>query len=775
MNLDFNKIEDSSIWSSALKGAKRLVGPLIRVVPLITGSRSRGWIKAIFVFTRIVFALMNSQGQRGTALKLKVTKLLLEKWLSGDHGTTPHSLGVAVARTRTGLPRLIPAHHRDRIRSGDLGTIRLWLGLLTLYRVMSFDGRHSLLTVLRPGVTLSPSLLVSWSNFCGYFWWQLKSVLGVIPPKLGTTPKGSTFFPELKAVLAPLLKSGPNSPWSWSAADPENKFNSSRFFVDSAMWRSARASWSKMISICQLFGSQHLIQGDHAPFVYNLATSIDLETSPDRTDGKKTPSGEPYGGVRELNGRPVKLGALATKREPGKIRVFAMVDSLTQWVLRPLHMFLFKRVLKNIPQDGLYDQIAPAKRLVKVMRSEGHSRVWSYDLSAATDRLPLLLQEIVLKYILNIKGASLWAWLIADRYFRLPAALRDSVQGQDRSLFPVREGVRYYYARYAVGQPMGAYSSWAMLAITHHAIVQYCASLAGISGWFELYAVLGDDVVIGHPKVARKYIWFMEQVGVPINRHKSIVGRDLSFEFAKRFFWRGEDITPLPLSGFTGGWLGLSAVPEIVNQVMARGLKVSLYSIFRYVGIGFKQASKIEQGALSSWSGRARALWLMLSIPGGPYSVQGLQEWYTQTRKGVSVVPSVEVLVSWATSVRSRLSKYDLDFLIKRAKKALKAYEPVGEGKFMYDEALTWWRKEVRSEFLDPFKERIADVQLALVELAHIRVTGIEAIQNLYTQLKDLEDLFALLPGQLKAKRRQSRQQLPARVREWKRIQKVIN
>lgn len=27
--------------------------------------------------------------------------------------------------------------------------------------------------------------------------------------------------------------------------------------------------------------------------------------------------------------------------------------------------------------------------------------------------------------------------------------------------------------RYAVGQPMGALSSWAMLAFTHHAIVQW--------------------------------------------------------------------------------------------------------------------------------------------------------------------------------------------------------------------------------------------------------------------------------------------------------------
>jgi len=34
--------------------------------------------------------------------------------------------------------------------------------------------------------------------------------------------------------------------------------------------------------------------------------------------------------------------------------------------------------------------------------------------------------------------------------------------------------------RYAIGQPMGALSSWAMLALTHHLIVQIAAQRVGI-------------------------------------------------------------------------------------------------------------------------------------------------------------------------------------------------------------------------------------------------------------------------------------------------------
>lgn len=51
---------------------------------------------------------------------------------------------------------------------------------------------------------------------------------------------------------------------------------------------------------------------------------------------------------------------------------------------------------------------------------------------------------------------------------------------------------RSYYAKntkydldesvyYSVGQPMGALTSWGMLALTHHAIVQWAAERSGVS------------------------------------------------------------------------------------------------------------------------------------------------------------------------------------------------------------------------------------------------------------------------------------------------------
>lgn len=141
------------------------------------------------------------------------------------------------------------------------------------------------------------------------------------------------------------------------------------------------------------------------------------------------------------------LGRLALKEEAaGKIRVFAMVDAYTQWALYPLHREIMS-TLSTWAQDGTYDQLRPVKALLK-LRPSG---LWSFDLSAATDRLPLQFQKIVLQPVLGLHAAESWGNILVKRSYSTPDC---------RTVF------------YAVGQPMGAYSSWAMLALTHHALVQ---------------------------------------------------------------------------------------------------------------------------------------------------------------------------------------------------------------------------------------------------------------------------------------------------------------
>jgi hypothetical protein len=115
-------------------------------------------------------------------------------------------------------------------------------------------------------------------------------------------------------------------------------------------------------------------------------------------EGNNIPIGSP------LKDEYPSLGQLAIKREAaGKIRVFALVDVWTQSCLKPLHEMIF-RFLKSLPNDGTFDQFAAVNRAAEKVVRFGSS--FGYDLSAATDRLPIILQEAVLIPLIGEKAAK---------------------------------------------------------------------------------------------------------------------------------------------------------------------------------------------------------------------------------------------------------------------------------------------------------------------------------------------------------------------------------
>lgn len=154
---------------------------------------------------------------------------------------------------------------------------------------------------------------------------------------------------------------------------------------------------------------------------------------------------------------PLKKGAsgnalsqFAIKEEAaGKVRVFALMDSWTQSVLKPLHEALFQ-ILKAMPNDGTFNQDASVQRSIEKAKSAGVA--YSFDLSAATDRLPALLTANILTSIFGIEElGKAWLKLMTDRDFSFgPQVLKK---------YPhllLDQGNKY---RYAVGQPMGGLSS----------------------------------------------------------------------------------------------------------------------------------------------------------------------------------------------------------------------------------------------------------------------------------------------------------------------------
>jgi hypothetical protein len=132
-------------------------------------------------------------------------------------------------------------------------------------------------------------------------------------------------------------------------------------------------------------------------------------------------------------------------------------------LLEPLHNLIFE-VLKHIAQDGTHDQLKPLKALLK-RRVEENLPLYSFDLSSATDRLPVDIQVQILSFLLGERLALLWRDLLVGRTY-------------DYNYSPQKRGS----VMYSVGQPMGALSSWAMLALTHHFLVQLSAWRAGHIG-----------------------------------------------------------------------------------------------------------------------------------------------------------------------------------------------------------------------------------------------------------------------------------------------------
>nr|UEP19808.1 RNA-dependent RNA polymerase [Sclerotinia sclerotiorum mitovirus 45] len=235
-----------------------------------------------------------------------------------------------------------------------------------------------------------------------------------------------------------------------------------------------------------------------------------------------------------LNG----IGKISIVKDPElKMRPIAMVDYYSQLVLRPIHDGILKK-LRNLSQDRTFTQ-DPFNHWGKTM---GNS-FWSLDLTAATDRFPIDLQEKLMAHLLGDESkASAWRKILIERDYKLP----------DGST-----------TRYSVGQPMGAYSSWTTFTLTHHLVVQYAAHLCNIED-FKAYILLGDDIVINHDKVAQKYITLMTRLGVDISQAKTHVSKN-TYEFAKRWIMHGKEITGLPLRGIVSN---INSIPTVSKQLV---------------------------------------------------------------------------------------------------------------------------------------------------------------------------------------------------------------
>lgn len=221
------------------------------------------------------------------------------------------------------------------------------------------------------------------------------------------------------------------------------------------------------------------------------------------------------------------LGRLSlVKDKEAKCRIIAILDYWSQSALLPLHKALMRH-LKTLRPDCTFNQGSFHAKLPVV------GPYYSMDLSAATDRLPVEIQEAILAEMISKEYAGAWRALICNRDYMTSWG---------------NPGQRHF-VRYACGQPMGAYSSWTAFAVTHHAIVRLCAKRAGFPVSWSEYVLLGDDIVLTNESVAQHYRAIMQQLGVEISETKTHVGQT-TYEFAKRWIHDRKEVSPAPLGSF---------------------------------------------------------------------------------------------------------------------------------------------------------------------------------------------------------------------------------
>jgi hypothetical protein len=91
----------------------------------------------------------------------------------------------------------------------------------------------------------------------------------------------------------------------------------------------------------------------------------------------------------------------------------------------------------------------------------------------------------------------------------------------------------------------------------------------------SLYKLLGDDIVISNEDLAREYQLILTELGVEISSSKTHISNNF-VEFAKRFFIKEGEISPVSNKGIYEHSKNFSALIEFMYISASRGVKFSV-------------------------------------------------------------------------------------------------------------------------------------------------------------------------------------------------------
>jgi len=406
-------------------------------------------------------------------------RLLYTKYLSGEPIKVYPDRIIGI--NKSGLPITMKSFN-DLIISGNPHSIRFILTLLSISRVIPGWKDPDLRTIENPS-TANPAIIKIIADFSSIF---------IDQAKLSRVPEWRLRFTTDKVNFS--LKAGPNGRASLFAMyDLHILPPIIQKLIEDMGGSVVMNYYRNFLSKSRVIKAWNLIAN-------NSLLKLSWEKFDKKTNSMKTINNP----IKSLDERvkvalsddhllePLTRKLSIVKDPEGKSRIIAILDFWSQNILLLLHNELFG-LLRTIKEDRTFtqDPIIPKP-------PHGH-KYYSFDLSAATDRFPIEVQESLVGQLVSKDYALRWRMLLTTEDFFAPFA--DT------------------FVNYRVGQPMGAYSSWAAFTLSHHMVLYYIHDQLKLDK--KYYIILGDDIVIYHDDVAKEYQYIMKGLGVELSPFKS--------------------------------------------------------------------------------------------------------------------------------------------------------------------------------------------------------------------------------------------------------------
>lgn len=582
-------------WQRVLEHPRLAKSLLRKAVLLILDRITKEYCISLHLFLLSVYKMGNTGGWLYCALYLKQCMASLKVAYGGEFDKTL-PISTRISLTRKGYPRLIPPHARRVIYRRDERAdkcVQMYLTFFSFYTIIIIGKKikTSLYSSIRSPVEDIDSVLM-WLSLLKE---KLPILIDRYVPGISSIPlnQGMKWKPSWKTL--PTYLSIKEFLWS---VFPDLVQEFSPYSAQTM----ELAAYSHLMDFIHSKGEQwssgilfpHRVR---YPFDVNnkMFSGTDLDVF-EKTIGPYLPPWHPAMG-------PPMTGKLAQKVEGGgKRRIFAIGNWVNQRLLTPVHEWL-AQVLRSLPMDGTYNQTAPLIRL------KGSRVNYCFDLTAATDRWPLVFMFEVFCYLFDRSFASavVNSALACNVFF---ISFDNSEKAPNHKL-NMRNKERWI--SFVAGQPLGYRSSWPLFALTHHILVWWCAEQVKPGVLFTNYALLGDDIVISDKQVALVYEEALKYLQVKISKGKSLISFTGCAEFAKRFLVRNltVDLSPVTIKSLLGVHLSLG------RFCLAHHRNIVRFSTYRRLGgAGYKSASRAPgHPKLSDKDAWEWTMWLQLKYP----------------------------------------------------------------------------------------------------------------------------------------------------------------